>query len=63
MVSKMKAKRKQLKIFLNFVFKLIKTNSYKLKSLTRLRYTWDTQAIETERYQVYGVQQQKQRQT
>ena len=63
-MKKMKSNREQLK---NKYFekkinlKVIRTNSHKLKSLTRLSYTsWE--AIENYWYQVYDVQKQKDRQ-
>ena len=58
LVTNMKAKMIQLKKFSHFNFKVIKTNSYKLKSLTSLNCTsWGI--IESYRYQVHGAQQQR----
>ena len=49
--------------FFKFNWKAIKTNSYKLKSLTRFCVIRPAEAIEIHHYQVYGVQQQKKTKT
>ena len=64
MATKLKTKETVEKnLFFKFDSKIFKTNSYELKSLRRFCVTRLGEAVETYRYQVYGVQQQQKRQT
>ena len=63
MVTKMKARRRQLKKLLNFNLKVIITKSYELKSLTGLNYVLMKQLRPIISYMTYNTKnKEKQRQ-
>ena len=59
LVTNMKAKMIQLKKISAFNFKVINTNSYKLKTLTRLNYTSWGSNCDLSLSGIHGAQQQK----